>query len=228
MIFVRPSVRACARPSVKIQVVIEIFLGIKNQDTCPDTFYAERPQNARTRRYKPQKAFFLKQNFNKFWFLSKVRAIWHHTETWVLSLGRPEFRRKLILESKKMLAFLANCRRYVDSACSFEKLTISSKNLPVEGTEGAYCGIQISARNSFLKQRIVGENDKIIFRNLEWQFVSKVDVQETALTAASRYPPAIRFWSSELPVKMTKLFSKFGMAICEQSWCPRNAVQMQT
>ena len=106
--------------------------------------------------------FFLKQNFNKFWFLSKVRAIWHHTETRVLSLGRPEFRRKLILESKKMLAFLANCRRYVDSACSFEKLTISSKNLPVEGTEGAYCGIQISARNSFLKQRIVDENDKII------------------------------------------------------------------
>ena len=109
-----------------------------------------------------RKRLFFKQHFNKFWFLSKVRAIWHHTETRVLSLGRPEFRRKLILESKKMLAFLANCRRYVDSACSFEKLTISSKNLPVEGTEGAYCGIQISARNSFLKQRIVDENDKII------------------------------------------------------------------
>ena len=66
LIFVRPSVRACARPSVKIQVVIEIFWGIKNQDTCPDTFYAERPQNARTRRYKPQKDFFLKQHFNNF------------------------------------------------------------------------------------------------------------------------------------------------------------------
>ena len=90
-----------------------------------------------------------------------------------------------------MLSILANCRHYVDSACSFEKLTISSKNLPVEGTEGAYCGIQISARNSFLKQRIVGENDKIIFRNLEWQFVSKVDVQETPYKCKPKFAPRL-------------------------------------
>ena len=48
LIFVRPSVRPCRRPPVKIQVVIGVFLGTKNQDTSPDTFCAEPPQNARS------------------------------------------------------------------------------------------------------------------------------------------------------------------------------------
>ena len=124
---VRPSVRASGRPAVKIQVVIGVFLGTKNPEFRPDTFCAEHLQNARTCRYKPQKAFFWQQNFYKFWFLSKVRAIWHHTVTRVLSLGRPEFRRKFNLESKNMLSILANCRKYVDSACSFEKLQFDRK-----------------------------------------------------------------------------------------------------
>ena len=87
-------VRASGRPAVKIQIVIGVFGGTKNPEFRPDTFCAEHLQNARTCRYKPQKAFFWQQNFYKFWFLSKVRAIWHHTVTRVLSLGRPEFRRK--------------------------------------------------------------------------------------------------------------------------------------
>ena len=41
-------VRASGRPPVKIQVVIGVFLGTKNQDTSPDTFCAEPPQNARS------------------------------------------------------------------------------------------------------------------------------------------------------------------------------------
>ena len=91
-------VRASGRPAVKIQIVIGVFGGTKNPEFRPDTFCAEHLQNARTCRYKPQKAFFWQQNFYKFWFLSKVRAIWHHTVTRVLSLGRPEFRRKFNLE----------------------------------------------------------------------------------------------------------------------------------
>ena len=48
LIFVRPSVRPCRRPPVKIQIVIGVFFGTKNQDTSPDTFCAEPPQNARS------------------------------------------------------------------------------------------------------------------------------------------------------------------------------------
>ena len=89
-----------------------------------------------------------------------------------------------------MLAFLANCRRYVDSACSFEKLTISSKNLPVEGTEGAYCGIQISPAIRFEEANCRWKWQKKKF-NLERQFVSKFDVQETPYGYKPKFAPRL-------------------------------------
>ena len=63
---------------------------------------------------------------------------------------------------KKNVSLFSELSKVRGLGLLIKKITFGSKNLPVEGTEGAYCGIQISARNSFLKQRIVDENDKII------------------------------------------------------------------
>ena len=71
-----------------------------------------------------------------------------------------------------LVSILASWRKYVVSASSLKKTTIWSKNLPVEGTEGGYCGIQIlpAIRFEAASCRWKLQN---YFGNLEWQFVSK-------------------------------------------------------
>ena len=137
-----------------------------------------------------RKRLFLKQNFNKFWFLSKVRAIWHHTETWVLSLGRPEFRRKFNLEFKQKLSILANCRKYVDSACSFEKLQFDRKIFRSRVRRALTAASRYHPQFAFeaANCRWKWQN---YFGNLEWQFVSKFDVQETPYGYKPKFAPRL-------------------------------------
>ena len=122
--------------------------------------------------------------------MSKVCAIWHHTETWVLSLGRPEFRRKFNLESKKMLFILANCRKYVDSACSLKKLQFDRKifrsrvRRALTAASRYHPPIRFEAANCRWKWQNY-------FGNLEWQFVSKVDVQETPYKCKPKFAPRL-------------------------------------
>ena len=130
-----------------------------------------------------------------------------------------------------MLAFLANCRRYVDSACSFEKLTISSKNLPVEGTEGAYCGIQISPAIRFEAANCRWKWQKC-FEKLEWQFVSKFDVQETPYGYKPKFAPRLIIHigaRSELSL-ITGLLYFFwkgeGESKINGRWSPREIVRI--
>ena len=125
-----------------------------------------------------------------FWFLSKVRAIWHHTETRVLSLGRPEFRRKLILESKKMLAFLANCRRYVDSACSLKKLHLDRKIFRSRVRRALTAASRYRPQFVFEAANCRWKWQKC-FEKLEWQFVSKFDVQETPYGYKPKFAPTL-------------------------------------
>ena len=71
-----------------------------------------------------------------------------------------------------------------------QKITFWSKNLPVEGTEGAYCGIQISPAIRFeaANCRWKWQN---YFENLERQFVSKFDVQETPYGYKPKFAPRL-------------------------------------
>ena len=122
--------------------------------------------------------------------MSKVCAIWHHTETWVLSLGRPEFRRKFNLESKKMLSILANCRKYVDSACSFEKLQFDRKIFRSRVRRALTAASRYHPQFAFeaANCRWKWQN---YFGNLEWQFVSKFDVQETPYKYKPKFAPRL-------------------------------------
>ena len=61
-----------------------------------------------------------------------------------------------------------------------EKFIFWSKNLPVEGTEGAYC----QAANCRWKWQNY-------FGNLEWQFVNKFDVQETPYKYKPKFAPRL-------------------------------------
>ena len=89
-----------------------------------------------------------------------------------------------------MLSILANCRKYVDSACSFENLqfdriifrsrvrrarTAVSRYHPQFAFEAANC-------------RWKWQN---YFGNLEWQFVSKFDVQETPYKYKPKFAPRL-------------------------------------
>ena len=77
-----------------------------------------------------------------------------------------------------MLSILANCRKYVDSACSLKNLHFDRKIF--QSTVRRALTVASRYHPQFaLKQRIVGENDKMILENLARQFVSKFDVQET-------------------------------------------------
>ena len=71
-----------------------------------------------------------------------------------------------------------------------EKITFWSKNLPVEGTEGAYRGIHISPAIRFeaANCRWKWQN---YFENLERQFVSKFDVQETPYVYKPKFAPRL-------------------------------------
>ena len=70
------------------------------------------------------------------------------------------------------------------------KITIWSKNLPVEGTEGAYCGIQISPAIRFEAANCRWKLQNY-FENLERQFVSKFDVQETPYGYKPKFAPRL-------------------------------------
>ena len=54
-----------------------------------------------------------------------------------------------------------------------EKIAIWSKNLPVEGTEGAYCGIHVSPAIRFEATNCRWKQQNY-FRNLEWPFDKQI------------------------------------------------------
>ena len=77
-----------------------------------------------------------------------------------------------------MLSILTNCRKYVDSACSLKNLHFDRKIFRSRVRRALTAASRYHPQ-FVLKQRIVGENDKIILENLAWHFVSKLGVQET-------------------------------------------------
>ena len=71
-----------------------------------------------------------------------------------------------------------------------EQITFWSKNLPVEGTEGAYCGIRISPAIRFEAANCRWKLQNY-FENLERQFVSKFVVQETPYGYKPKFAPTL-------------------------------------
>ena len=143
-----------------------------------------------TRGYKPQKAFFLKQFFDKICFLSNgIRDLAPHwnVSPFVRTAGIPS---QIQFRVKKNVIHFSELSKVRGLGLLIEKLTIWSKNLPVEGTEGAYCGIQISPAIRFeaANCRWKWQN---YFENLERQFVSKFDVQETPYGYKPKFAPRL-------------------------------------
>ena len=95
-----------------------------------------------------------------------------------------------------MLSILANCRKYVDSACSFEKIHFDREIFRSRVRRALTAASRYHPQFA-LKQRIVGKNDKIILENLERQFVSKFDVQATPYGYKPKFAPRliIQIWA---------------------------------
>ena len=91
---------------------------------------------------------------------------------------------------KKNVSLFSELSKVCGLRLLIEKLTIWSKNLPVEGTEGAYCGIQISPAIRFeaANCRWKWQN---YFEKSKWQFVSKFDVQETPYGYKPKFAPRL-------------------------------------
>ena len=143
-----------------------------------------------TRGYKPQKAFFLKQVFDKKCFLSNgIRDLAPHwnVSPFVRTAGIPS---QIQFRVKTNVIHFSELSKVRGLGLLIEKLTIWSKNLPVEGTEGAYCGIQISPAIRFEAANCRWKLQNY-FENLERQFVSKFDVQETPYGYKPKFAPRL-------------------------------------
>ena len=89
-----------------------------------------------------------------------------------------------------MLSILANCRKYVDSACSFEKLQFDRKIFRSRVRRALTAASRYHPQFAFeaANCRWKWQND---FGNLEWQFVSKFDVQETPYKYKPKFAPRL-------------------------------------
>ena len=130
-----------------------------------------------------------------------------------------------------MLSILANCRKYVDSACSLNKLHFDQKIFRSRVRRALTAASRYHPQFA-LKQRIVGENDKIILENLERQFVSKFDVQETPYGYKPKFAPRLIIHigaRSELSL-ITGLLYFFwkgeGESKINGRWSPREIVRI--
>ena len=89
-----------------------------------------------------------------------------------------------------MLAFLANCRKYVDSACSLKKLQFDRKIFRSRVRRALTAASRYHPQFAFeaANCRWKWQN---YFGNLEWQFVSKFDVQETPYGYKPKFAPRL-------------------------------------
>ena len=77
-----------------------------------------------------------------------------------------------------MLSILANCRKYVDSACSFEKLQFDRKIFRSRVRRALTAASRYHPQFAF--EAANGRwKCEICFEKLEWQFIGKFGVQET-------------------------------------------------
>ena len=67
-----------------------------------------------------------------------------------------------------MLSILANCRKYVDSVCSLKNLHFDRKIFRSRVRRALTAASRYHPQFA-LKQRIAGENDKIIFKAFSWK-----------------------------------------------------------
>ena len=130
-----------------------------------------------------------------------------------------------------MLSILANCRKYVDSACSVNKFYFDRKIFRSRVRRALTAASRYHPQFA-LKQRIVGENDKIILENLARQFVSKFDVQETPYGYKSKLAPRviIQICARSALSLITWLLYFFlkgeGESIINGRWSPREIVRI--
>ena len=142
-----------------------------------------------------------------------MRAIWHQTETWFLSLGRPEFAHEFHLQPKKNVVHFGQLSKVRGLCVLIERNTIWSKKLSRSAVVGACCGFSFASgyqphfalatpRKTVvpcvnLKANLVFQ--KLLSRNkpkFAWRLIAKICS------------------GSGLPVKLWKLFWKAGVAIC--------------
>ena len=89
-----------------------------------------------------------------------------------------------------MLSILANCRKYVDSACSLKKLHFDRKIFRSRVRRALTAASRYRPQFVFEAANCQWKWQKC-FEKLEWQFVSKFDVQETPYGYKPKFAPRL-------------------------------------